>query len=334
MEFDVETLSPTYRLTIGIPGKSNAFEISRKLGLSEEIIDRAGEFLKQEDVEFEKLLSSIEADRKQAQEDREKAASMREEIKEAEDQIKRKLSELAEKKEKILAAARAEARDILAEARDVAEDTQKKLREIDKMDSMAERHARLLESKRRIKETGNKYRETIKVPENYKPVTVDQLAVGEKVKVMTLGQNGEILTLPDSKGDMQVQIGLIKANVNLKDLMLLREGKAKKVGKTGAPASKSGKAKYGNLYKSKAMNVSLSINVRGQNLDDAIMNVDKYLDDAYMAGLEEVTIIHGRGEGILRTGLQAMFKKHKHVDSFRKGAFNEGGDGVTVVRLK
>ncbi|MBR3599741.1 MAG: Smr/MutS family protein, partial [Lachnospiraceae bacterium] len=248
-------------------------------------------------------------------------------MKKQKEELDKKLKKLEEQREKIISAAKDEARDILKEAKDIAQDTQARLKDIDKMDSMAERHARLQESKRRIKEADSKYRETIKVPENYKPVTVDQLKVGNRVKVLTLDQNGEILSLPDAKGDLMVQVGLLKVAVNVKNLMLIQEGTPKK--KTQSP-----KSKYGSMYKSKAMNISLSINVRGKNLDDAIMDVDKYLDDAYIAGLKEVTVIHGRGEGILRSGLQDMFKRHKHVSSFRKGAFNEGGDGVTVITLK
>lgn len=328
MEFDVETLSPTYRLLIGIPGKSNAFEISKKLGLPEEIIEKARTLLDKGDLEFENVISSIEDDKKMAEAERDEAIAINLEMKRQKEELDRKLKKLEEQKEKILANAREEAREMLKNAKEITEDTQKRLKDIDKMDSMAERHTRLQESKRRIREADSLYRETIQVPENYKPVTIDKLKVGDRVKVLTLGQNGEILSLPDSKGNLFVQVGLLKAAVNVKNLMLIQEGiKQKK--KT--PPTKS---KYGNLYKTKVQNVSLSINVRGKNLDDAVMDVDKYLDDAYMAGLKEVTVIHGRGEGILRNGLQNMFKKHKHVESFRKGAFNEGGDGVTVVKLK
>lgn len=327
MEFNVETLSPTYKLTIGVPGKSNAFEISEKLGLPGEIIEKARTLLDKGDIEFENVISSIEEDKKLAEAERDEAVFINLEMKRQKEELDKKIQRLEEQKEKILAKAKEEARDILKEAKTVAEEAQKQLKDLDKMDSMAERHARLSESKRRIKDADLKYRETIQVPENYNPVTVDKLKIGDRVKVITLGQNGEILSLPDDKGDMLVQVGMLKANVNVKNLMLIQDGTKKKK----PPVNKT---KYGSLYKSKAQSVSLSINVRGRNLEDAAMDVDKYLDDAYMAGLKEVTIIHGRGEGILRSGLQDMFKRHKHVESFRKGAFNEGGDGVTVVKLK
>nr|WP_315022660.1 endonuclease MutS2 [uncultured Aminipila sp.] len=327
MEFNVETLSPTYKLTIGVPGKSNAFEISEKLGLPSEIIEKARTLLDKGDIEFENVISSIEEDKKLAEAERDEAVFINLEMKRQKEDLDKKIKKLEEQKEKILAKAKEEARDILKEAKEVAEEAQKQLKDLDKMDSIAERHARLSESKRRIKEADSKYRETIQVPENYNPVTVDKLKIGDRVKVLTLGQNGEIISLPDDKGDMFVQVGMLKANVNVKNLMLINDGTKKKK----PPVNRT---KYGSLYRSKAESVSLSINVRGRNLEDAVMDVDKYLDDAYMAGLKEVTIIHGRGEGILRSGLQDMFKRHKHVESFRKGAFNEGGDGVTVVKLK
>ena len=155
-----------------------------------------------------------------------------------------------------------------------------------------------------------------------------QLKVGDRVKVLSLDQNGEILTLPDNDGNLQVKIGIMKANLNVDDLMLIVDGTEKK--KKPKPAGKS----YGSLDKAKAQIVAINYNCQGQNLEDAMMNVEKYLDDAYVAGLEEVTIIHGRGEGILSNGLRQMMKKQKHVASFRKGNYNEGGDGVTVVKLK
>ena len=167
------------------------------------------------------------------------------------------------------------------------------------------------------------------IEENKNPATPEQIKIGSRVKVVSLGQNGQALTLPDDKGDLFVQMGPVKANVNIKDLTIIIDGTEKK-----KKPKKTGNAGYGNLYRQKAQNVSISINVQGRNLDEAMAEVDKYLDDAYIAGLEQVTVIHGRGEGILRQGLHKMFKAHKHVKSFRKGNFNEGGDGVTVVTLK
>lgn len=163
---------------------------------------------------------------------------------------------------------------------------------------------------------------------NDNPVSAEELRLGDRVKVLSLGQNGEIVTLPDEKGELTVQVGILKAKVNLDDIMLI-EGGALDVNRP-----RKVRKNYGSMYKTKTQNVSISIDVRGKSLDDAVMDVDKYLDDATMAGLKEVTIIHGRGEGILRKGLQEMMRSHKHVKRFRKGNFDEGGDGVTVVTLK
>ena len=160
---------------------------------------------------------------------------------------------------------------------------------------------------------------------NQSPVDAADLKIGDRVRVLTLDQIGEVLSMPDSKGDLTVKVGIMKANINIRDLMVTQQEK---------DDSKTGKSKYGNLYKAKAQTISSSVNVQGENLEDALMDVDKYLDDAYIAGLKEVTIIHGRGEGVLKEGLRKTFRNHKHVKEFRKGRYNEGGDGVTIVTLK
>ena len=327
MEFNVETLSPTYKLSIGIPGKSNAFEISKKLGLSEELIDRAGQLIERKDIEFEDVISTIEADKKRAEEERDEAIRINLEMKKKQEEIEKQLADLKKKKEKVLADAREEAREMLREARETANEVQKELKALSKVGSLGERNKRFDQSRKKLKEKEDRYAEKIIKQVNSNPVKASQLKVGDRVKVLSLDQNGEIMTLPDSEGNLQVKIGIMKANLNVDDLMLIVDGTQKK--KT--PKSSS---KYGALYKAKAQNISITYNCQGQNLEDAMMNVEKYLDDAYVAGLEEVTIIHGRGEGILSNGLRNMMKKQKHVASFRKGNYNEGGDGVTVVKLK
>ncbi len=326
MEFDVETLSPTYRLTIGIPGKSNAFEISRKLGLEEDIIDKAKELLEGRDIEFEDVISALEDDRKKAEEERDHAIALNIAMKKQKQEIEQQARELKQKKSEILAKAREEARDIVREAKETTREVQKQLRELNRIDSIAERNKSFDDSRQKLRGLEGKYREKTVKQVNNKPVKASELKTGNRVKVLSLDQNGEIMSLPDEKGNMTVQMGILKATVNIKDIMLIDDVKKPK------PAPKQ--RNYSSLYQSKAMNMSPTVNVRGQSLDDAVMNVDKYLDDAFMAGLREVTVIHGRGEGILRTGLQQMMKRHKHVKTFRKGAYNEGGDGVTIVQLK
>lgn len=326
MEFDVETLSPTYRLTIGIPGKSNAFEISRKLGLSESIIDKARELLEGRDIEFEDVIAALEDDRKRAEEERDQAIALNIAMKKQKQELEQREAEIKQKKSEILAKAREEAREIVREAKDTTREVQKELRELNRIDSIAERNKVFDEGRRKLRNLEGRYREKTVKQVNNKPVKASDLKTGNRVKVLSLDQNGEIMTLPDDKGNLTVQMGILRATVNIKDIMLIDEVKKQKA----SPKQRN----YSSMYQAKAMNMSTTINVRGQNLDDAVMNVDKYLDDAFMAGLKEVTVIHGRGEGILRTGLQQMMKRHKHVKAFRKGAYNEGGDGVTIVQLK
>lgn len=326
MEFNVETLSPTYRLSIGIPGKSNAFEISKKLGLAESLIDRAGQLIERGDIEFEDVISAIEKDKKKAEEERDEAITINLAMKKKQEEVERQLADLEKKKAKVIADAREEARDILRDARETANEVQKELKELSKLESLGERNKRFDKNRRKLKETEGKYAERLVRQVNNNPVDASEIKVGDRVKVLSLDQNGEILSLPDDKGNLLVKVGIMKANLSLDDLMLINDGSQKK------KASKS--AKYGQLYKTKAQNVSISINVQGESLDDAVMDVDKYLDDAYVAGLKEVTIIHGRGEGILKSGIRDMMKRHKHVASFRKGNYNEGGDGVTIAKMK
>lgn len=326
MEFNVDTLSPTYRLSIGVPGKSNAFEISKKLGLNQNIIDRASELIEGEDMEFENVISAIEEDKKKAEEERDQAIAIRASMKAKEAELDKRLEALKKKEQDVLAAAREEARDILREARDVSKDVQKELKELSKLESMGERNRIFDKNRKKLKETEGKYAERVVKQFNNNPVKASDLKVGDRVKLLSLDQNGEILTLPDDKGDLQVKVGIMKVNVNLDDLVLINDGTKKNKNKT--------KSKYGNIYRTKSKTVSPSINVQGMNLEDAFMEVEKYLDDVYIAGLEKVTIIHGRGEGILKDGIRSMLKKNKTVKSFKAGNYNEGGQGVTIVTMK
>ena len=234
---------------------------------------------------------------------------------------------LKAKEEEIIRKAKSEARDILKEAKEVASDVGRELRELNKLESMGERNRSFDSSRKRLKDAESKVSEKLIRRINEKPVNASQLKIGDKVKVLTLNQAGEILTLPDDKGELQVKIGIMKVNINIEDLMFMETESDKKSGKGGS-------GRYGRLYKSKAQAISMSVNVQGKNLEDAVMDVDKYLDDAYIAGLKEVTVIHGIGEGILKDGLRKVFKNHKLVASYRKGKYNEGGDGVTIVTLK
>ena len=332
MEFNVETLSPTYKLSIGIPGKSNAFEISKKLGLPEEIIERASRLIERGDIEFEDVISAIEEDKKRAEAERDEAIALRISMEKQKAELERQQKALEKEKKEIIAKAREEARLMLREAKDTAAEVQKELKQLAKMDSLGERTKHFDKSRKKLKEKEDKYaeRKVIREVNNENPVSAADLKVGDRVKLLTLDQNGEILSLPDDKGNLMIQVGIMKMTANLKDLMLINDGTKKKK----IPQPKTGSGRYGTMYKEKAMNISVNCNVQGQNLEDACMNVEKYLDDAYMAGLKEVTIIHGRGEGILKDGIRNMLRRNKLAASYRKGGYNEGGEGVTIVKLK
>ncbi len=325
MEFDVETLSPTYRLNIGIPGKSNAFEISRKLGLADGVIDRAKQLLEGGDIAFEDVIASLEEDKKIAEEERDEAIAMNIEMKRMREELEEKIHKFEKQKEKELERAREQAREIVREARQVSNEVKDELKELSKLESLGERNLAFDKSRRRLRELEKKNRSSIKRETSREPVDPSQLVLGNRVKILSMDQNGEIISLPDEKGDLQVQVGIMKIKVNLKDIMLIDHVPAKK---------KPKKASYGSLYRKKAQTISTSTDVRGKSLDDAVMDVEKYIDDAFISGLEEVTIIHGRGEGILRKGIQEALKRNKNVKGFRKGSYHEGGDGVTVVKLR
>mgnify|MGYP002544459213 CR=1 FL=1 len=325
-EFDVETLSPTYRLNIGIPGKSNAFEISRKLGLSDSVIERAKQLLEGGDIAFEDVIASLEEDKKIAEEERDEAIAMNIEMKRMREELEEKIRKFERQKEKELEWAREQAREIVREARQVSNEVKDELKELSKLESLGERNLAFDKNRRKLRELEKKNRSSIKRETSREPVDPSQLVLGNRVKILSMDQNGEIISLPDEKGDLQVQVGMMKIKVNLRDIMLIDHVPVKK--------SKPKKSGYGTLYRKKAQTISVSIDVRGKSLDDAVMDVEKYIDDAFISGLEEVTIIHGRGEGILRKGIQEALKRNKNVKGFRKGSYHEGGDGVTVVKLR
>ena len=325
MEFDVETLQPTYKLTIGLPGKSNAFEIASKLGLDPALTQRAGQLLEGGDIAFEDVIASLEEDRKRIEAERAEAIRITEEMKAKQAALELETKKLKERREKQIAEAKEEAREIVREAKEVSDEIRAELKELAKLDSLGERNKRYDASRRRLKELERKNRATIQREENTKPVDPSSLKVGDRVKVLTIGQNGELISLPDEKGDLQVQVGIMKVAANVDDLMLIDQKR---------PKPKVNSGRHGQLYRRKTQVVSTSIDVRGKNLDDAVMDVEKYIDDAFIAGLPEVTVIHGRGEGILSKGIRAALRTHKNVKEYRRGGFQEGGEGVTVVKLK
>ena len=327
MEFSLETLSPTYRLAMGVPGRSNAFEISKKLGLPGSITDRARMLIDGGDIQFEEVISALEEDKRKAEEERDEAIMLNVAVKKEKAELDKKMRRFEEQRENMLNDAKAQAREIIKDAQSTAKEVQAELRELSRIESMGERNKRFDESRKRLRDKAGRYREKIIKEVNDNPVAPEDLKLGDRVKVLTLGQKGDIIGLPDDKGNLQVQVGSLKVNASIEDIMLI-EG-----GAMGTNRQKKVSSSYGKMFKNKAKTVSIQIDVRGKNLDEALAETEKYLDDAFMAGLEEVTIIHGRGEGILRKGIQDMLRKNRQVKSFQKGDFHGGGDGVTVVKM-
>lgn len=325
MEFDVETLSPTYKLLIGIPGKSNAFEISKKLGLSQEIIGYAESLIEGGDMEFEDVISSIADDRKIADQERMEASRLAEEARVIKENIQAKERKIESKRQEILDKAREEAREILREAKETTKELQKQIKELQKSGLTEGAQARLEATRQKLRDAESKASTHVVKQINSAPVDAKDLKVGDRVKHITLDQNGEIISLPDEKGEVMVLIGALKLSASVKDLMLINEGKDRK-----PPARKA----VVKMSSNKSRTVSASINLVGQNLEEALAEAEKYIDDVYIAGLEKATIIHGRGEGILKNGIRDMLKHNKLVKSYQAGAYNEGGEGVTVVTMK
>ena len=329
MEFNVETLSPTYRLLTGVPGRSNAFEISRKLGLSGKIIGRAENLIERGDLAFEDVITAIDKDRSEAERDREEAAKIRAEMQEARERFDAEEKAFREKKEQMMRDARREAREIIRDAGETADEVRRELKELAKEGSLGERNKRFSEARHALNEKGKEYQErVIKQVNNSRPVDVSKLKAGDKVKYLPTEQNGEIVTLPDQKGNLTILIGQVKVKVKVSDLTLIDEKRQQQIKKS------PGRSAVSSMMRQKAMAISREKDVRGENLDDALMDVSKYVDDAAMARLETCVIIHGRGEGILKDGIRRELKRNKHVASIRPGEYNEGGEGVTVVTLK
>ncbi|MDD6255776.1 MAG: endonuclease MutS2 [Eubacteriales bacterium] len=326
MEFDIERLCPTYRMIIGIPGKSNAFEIARRLGIDEDIIADAGARLASADIEFEDLISSIEQEHRDAEKELERARALRAQMEREQEESRSSISAMEEKSRKALEKARQQASDTVAEAREFSEEIRKELRQLRKE---APENAVYREQKirRQIREKSDKFRSRseLKRVENTHPARKSDIKVGAKVKVLSLDKKGVIAGLPDDKGGVLVQIGLMKMRMPLSDITIIDSHGVQKTFE---------KTSYGRMYRQKASDISTEINVIGMTLDEAGMEVDKYIDDAYMSGLGQVRIIHGRGTGVLRTGIRAMLKQNKHVASFHPAEYNDGGEGVTVVKLK
>lgn len=325
-EFDVSTLQPTYRLLIGIPGKSNAFAISGKLGLSPEIIEDAKDRVSSDSQNFEDVLSDLEASRIKLEQEHKTISENRKEISRLKKELREKTEKLEQSREKILQNANQEASRILAEAKNVADDTIRKYTKWAKSD----RHIQEMEKERaELRNRMNKHQnQSGSKPQKRKKKSIkaSDLMIGSNVHILTLNADGTVSTLPNEKGDLFVQAGLLRTQVNIKDLELLPEEKTKQTEKRH---SGSGKIRI-----DKAASVHQEVNLIGMTVDEAMPVLNKYLDDAYLAHMTQVTVIHGRGTGALRKAVHQQLARLKYVKSYRLGEFGEGDMGVTIVTFK
>ena len=322
-EFDVESLKPTYKLLIGVPGKSNAFSISKRLGLDERIIERANELLSEEDIKFEDVITDLEETRAKAQSEREEVRRLKREISDLKNQLEKERIAVKESKARILDEARREAKIIVMDAKDEANDV---IRELEKLrqhsgqdfdNEVRKSRERLKNKEESIDKKMKKAPEVRKLrretPKNLKP--------GDLVRIISMNQEASVVKPPDKDGMTRVEAGIFKMDIHISNLERCEEKKEKQTSRAVG-------------FASKAKTATTEIDVRGQTLDEALMNVDKFIDDCCLGGVGTVTIIHGKGTGVLRKGIEDMLKRHKRIKSVRNGTFGEGEMGVTVAELK
>ena len=325
-EFDVETLRPTYHLLIGIPGKSNAFAIAGKLGLPNFIIEDAKTRLTEQDESFEDILTDLETSRRTIEKEQETIASYKREIERLKQETQKKQEKLEEQRDRILREANEKAHAILAEAKETADETMRNFHKFGKANISAAEMQRERERIRKKMEStrSGMMKEPAKPKKEYKP---SDFKLGESVKVLSMNINGTVASLPDNKGNLTVQMGILRSQVNISDLEIIDETPAylKKTTRAGGK---------GKIKMSKSLSVSTEINLLGKTVDEAVAELDKYLDDASLAHLSSVRIVHGKGTGALRKGIHQYLRRQKHVRSFRLGEFGEGDAGVTIAELK
>ena len=323
-EFDVESLRPTYRLLIGIPGKSNAFAISSRLGLEDFLIEDAKKRINAQDVSFEDMMAELQDSRVKLLNEQEEITRYKSEIRTLRDALQKKQDRIDERKEKILSDAAAQANAILQEAKDYADETMKNFHKFGKASiSVKDMEAERARLREKIKE--NDSRTAKAAPKPKKKLKAAALHIGDRVRVLSLNLEGTVSTLPNPKGDLFVQMGILRSQVNINDLEYIGEAENLQKGMTTGG---------GKLRMSKSAAVSTEINLIGMTVDEAIAHLDKYLDDAYLAHVPSVRIVHGKGTGALRTAVHQYLKRCKHVKTFRLGTFGEGDAGVTIAEFK
>ena len=338
-EFSVETLRPTYRLLIGVPGKSNAFAISQKLGLPDYIIEDARSHLEAKDESFEDLLASLESSRLTIEKEQEEIKAYKEEISQLKTRLTQKEERLKERQDKMMKNAAEEAQRILREAKETADQT---IRQINKLGTAAgynkELEAERAKLRDQLKRTDDKLAVKAKGPSQ--PISPKKIKIGDGVKVLSLGLKGTVSSLPNAKGDLFVQMGILRSQVNIRDLELLKEDDISATLSDGSggrniwtPAKGKGTGS-GKIKMSKSFSVPTEVNLIGMTVDEAMPVMEKYLDDAYLAHMPSVRVVHGRGTGALKNAVHQRLRKLKYVKEFRLGEFGEGDSGVTIVTFK
>ncbi|MCC8103459.1 MAG: endonuclease MutS2 [Clostridiales bacterium] len=360
-EFDVETLHPTYRLLIGVPGKSNAFAISEKLGLPDYIIEEAKTHLTTQDEAFEDVITSLENSRVTIEREREEITRYKQEVKDLKNRLSQKEGRLDENRDAILSKAREEARDILREAKDYADET---IRTFHKLGSESDASRKMEQERAKLREKISDNDKKLGIKTDKKPrkeLTGKDLRIGDSVRVLSLNLTGTVSTLPDAKGNLFVQMGILRSQVNIRDLEKLDDepltsvygkgtasgsAKASRGGKYGGSAPSGNASRFGDsgsrrggsadqgVQNAKSYNIRSEINLIGKTTDEALAELDKYMDDACLAHLSPIRIVHGKGSGILRKAVHQYLRRQSYVASYRLGVFGEGDSGVTIVELK
>ena len=324
-EFDVESLRPTYRLLIGIPGKSNAFAISGKLGLPDYIIEDAKKRLSEQDVSFEDLLGDLETSRRTIEKEREEIAAYRREAENLKKQAAQRQEKLDEQRDRIIREANEKANAILREAKEVADETIRNFHKFGKENiSAAEMEKERERLRKKIKDTSSASALGSQKPKKaHKP---SDFKLGESVRVLSLNLTGTVSSLPDARGNVTVQMGILRSQVNISELEIIEEP-------TPGTAKKFSRTSRGKIAMGKSLSVSPEINLLGKTVDEAVAELDKYLDDALLSHLHTVRVVHGKGTGALRKGIHEYLRRQKHVKSYHLAEFGEGDAGVTIVEL-
>lgn len=322
MEFDVQTLRPTYRLLVGVPGRSNAFAIAERLGLAKPIIDHARGQVGEEDQRVESMIATLEENRLQAEAERTTAEQLRREVEALKEKLADERRRFEEQRDKLLERAELEAHEAVDKARREADEVIAELRRLQREEGSGVKDHRLSELKRRLNNAAPELK--AKQAAKAQKKKLDQIGPGDEVIVTSLGQRGHVVEIVNDR-EVNVQLGILKMKVKQADLQLVKQASAQ----TKAPQKATS-----SLMRTREDNAKMELDLRGANVEEAIIEVDRFLDESYLANFGQVYIIHGKGTGVLRTGIQEFLRKHKHVKSYRMGAYNEGGAGVTVAELK